>query len=610
MSAIPDRALAVWCPDWPVVAVGADPDTVAAVVVKNVIVACSFAARAEGVRRGQRTRDAQRLAPGLVLHPRDEAAEARAFEPVLGVLAEYTPRFEVVRPGLAALPVDGPARYFGGEDLVVRGIRDRIGELGVGAGVGVADGVFAAALAARSDTRVVPGRTAEFLASFPTSVLELPELVEPLARLGVGTLGRLAELPADAVAGRFGAAGVAAHRLARGLDARPPTPLRQGPDLAVEAVFDPPADASERIVFAAKALADELHTVLAQAGAACVRVAVEIHGAAGAGAEPEVSYRLWRHEGLLSSTAVAERVRWQLSGWQAQLSGAAAAEHARRQRADSQAQLSGTAAAEQARWQQSGSQAQPSGTAAAEHARRQQTSWQAQLAVPALPDDSFSELRKGVGVLFPGVTPMAQSAEIGDVGAETDADHGITRLRLIPDQLIPAFGVQPGLWGADEAPDRIARAAERLQAMYGPGGVTLAADGGGRMPLDQGVRTPYGDLPPERAVSAPWPAALPAPAPADVPRRPRPADVTDRDGAPVAVSGRLRLSAPPAVLVVGGSGERLRIVAWGGPWPLAERWWEPGAAVRRARFQAVTDDGRAWLLAVQDGAWLIEAVYD
>ncbi|MFD0634233.1 DNA polymerase Y family protein [Catenulispora yoronensis] len=357
------------------------------------------------MRRGQRVRDAQRLAPGLVVHARDEAAEARAFEPVLGVLAEYTPRFEVVRPGLAALPMDAPARYFGGEDLVVRGIRDRIGELGVGAGVGVADGVFAAALAARSDTRVVAGRTAEFLAAFPVPVLELPELDEPLARLGVRTLGRLAELPADAVAGRFGAAGVAAHRLARGLDARPPAPLRQGPDLTVETVFDPPADGSERIVFAAKALADELHAVLAQSGVACVRVAVEIHGtagaagvsgaagAAGAAGAPEVSYRLWRHEGLLSSTAVAERVRWQLSGWQIQL------------------QRNST-----------------------EHP------------------------------------------------ADHPADQGITRLRLIPDHLTPALGVQPGLWGADEAPDRIARAAERLQAMYGPNAVTLPADRGGRTP--------------------------------------------------------------------------------------------------------------------------------
>jgi protein ImuB len=559
--ATPDRALAVWCPDWPVVAVGADPDTAAAVVVKGLIVACSSAARAEGVRRGQRTRDAQRLAPELILYARDEAAEARAFEPVLNVLADFTPRFEVVRPGLAALPMDGPARYFGGEDLVVRAIRDRIGEVaggegGVGywgAGVGVADGVFAASLAARTDTQVVPGRTAEFLAAFPTTVLDLPELVEPLSRLGVNTLGRLAELPADAVTGRFGADGVAAHRLARGLDARPPAPLRQGPDLSVETVFDPPADGSERIVFAAKALADELHEVLAQAGVACVRVAVEIHGAAGPGAEPGISYRLWRHEGLLASTAVAERVRWQLSGWQVKLQA-----------------------------------------------------------------DSQSADAKAAGGVAAAYTETAHTeAAAAHIRAETPtADQGITRLRLVPDHLVPARGVQPGLWGADEAPDRIARAAERLQAMYGPHAVTLPAEAGGRSPADQGVRTPYGDLPPtatdafDAPAAAPWPAALPAPAPADVPREPRPAEVTDRDGAPVGVSGRLRVSASPALLALPETRERLRILSWAGPWPLAERWWEPAAAVRRARFQAVTDDGRAWLLTVRDGHWFVEAVYD
>jgi protein ImuB len=408
--------------------------------------------------------------------------------------------------------------------------------------------VFAASLAARTDTQVVPGRTAEFLTTFPTTVLDLPELVEPLSRLGVGTLGRLAELPADAVTGRFGADGVVAHRLARGLDARPPAPLRQGPDLSVETVFDPPIDGSERIVFAAKALADELHEVLAQAGVACVRVAVEIHGAAGPGSEPEVSYRLWRHEGLLASTAVAERVRWQLSGWQVKL-------QANSQNTDANA-LDGAAQAD-------------------------------------------------------------NECTAGHTRAETfTANQGITRLRLVPDHLVPARGVQPGLWGADEAPDRIARAAERLQAMYGPHAVTLPADAGGRSPADQGVRTPYGDLPPQATdafnapEAAPWPAALPAPAPADVPREPRPAEVTDRDGAPVGVSGRLRVSASPALLALPETRERLRILSWAGPWPLAERWWEPAAAVRRARFQAVTDDGRAWLLTVRDGHWFVEAVYD
>jgi len=52
-----------------------------------------------------------------------------------------------------------------------------------------------------------------------------------------------------------------------------------------------------------------------------------------------------------------------------------------------------------------------------------------------------------------------------------------------------------------------------------------------------------------------------------------------------------------------------RVAGWAGPWPLSERWWDPAAARRRARFQLATDDGRAWLAVVQDGRWQIEAGY-
>jgi hypothetical protein len=66
------------------------------------------------------------------------------------------------------------------------------------------------------------------------------------------------------------------------------------------------------VVFAAKTLAERLHSGLAARGLACVRVQVQVICADG----QEIT-RLWRHDGLLSSLAVAERVRWQLAGWRA-----------------------------------------------------------------------------------------------------------------------------------------------------------------------------------------------------------------------------------------------------------------------------------------------------
>ena len=52
------------------------------------------------------------------------------------------------------------------------------------------------------------------------------------------------------------------------------------------------------------------------------------------------------------------------------------------------------------------------------------------------------------------------------------------------------------------------------------------------------------------------------------------------------------------------------VVAWAGPWLADERWWDPPAHRRRARFQVVTADGRAHLLAIEGGCWWAEATYD
>ena len=83
----------------------------------------------------------------------------------------------------------------------------------------------------------------------------------------------------------------------------------------------------------------------------------------------------------------------------------------------------------------------------------------------------------------------------------------------------------------------------------------------------------------------------------------------DAAGVPVAVSGRGEPSAPPATLSVSVASPT-GVVAWAGPWPVEERWWDPPAARRRARFQLVTADGVARLVALESGRWWIEATYD
>ena len=458
----PVRVLVLWCPDWPL-----DPDG------------------------------------------------ARDFEQVVSLVEELCPRVEVLHPGACAIGARGPARYFGGEQALAGKIIETIAGGGFACSAGVADGLFAARLAARAAapgtaTLVPPGQASEFLAPYPVSVLDSEELTELLPRLGIVTLGEFARLPASQAANRFGMPGAAAHRLARGLDPRPLAARPPAADLTVSVAFDPPAELAEPVVFAAKALAEQMHDGLAARGLACVRVQVRVISADG-----QEHARLWRHDGLLSALAVAERVRWQLAGWQP------------------------------------GS---------------------------ALPDSAS-----------PG---------------------GITLLRLAPDLLVRAHGRQLGLWGDALVSDRVARAALRVQAMLGHGAVTRPVPAGGRSPAEQATLIPFGDTSdPERPPDRPWPGRIPAPVPATVCRDPLPARVADGAGAPVTVTGRAQISAPPARMSANG-GPWLAITAWAGPWPVAERWWRPQAARRRARFQLVTEDGVAWLAAVQDGRWQIEARYD
>jgi protein ImuB len=241
------------------------------------------------------------------------SAAARAFEPVVAIVADFCPQVEVLRPGVCAIATRGPARYFGGEAALARKLTEAVGRSGVSCQAGIADGLFAAGLAARAGPTgllVPPGETPEFLAGLPVGVLGIPELCELLPRLGIESLGQLAALPSAEAASRFGPPGKLASRLARGLDPRPLVPRPPAADLSVQQEFDPPAEQSEPAIFAAKVLADRMHDRLAAAGLACVRVRVEVRCADG----QELS-RLWRHDGLLSALAVAERVRWQLDGW-------------------------------------------------------------------------------------------------------------------------------------------------------------------------------------------------------------------------------------------------------------------------------------------------------
>jgi nucleotidyltransferase/DNA polymerase involved in DNA repair len=151
-----------------------------------------------------------------LLHEDEDGAALRSFARVVEAVEAYCPWVTTVRPGICSLPARGPARYFGGEGPLVRLVAEAASAVAGAAEVGVADGLFAAVLAARGGVIVPAGGTADFLAPFPVGVLGQPELAELLDRLGIRTLGDFAALPEAHVLGRFGSDGAAGHRVAGG----------------------------------------------------------------------------------------------------------------------------------------------------------------------------------------------------------------------------------------------------------------------------------------------------------------------------------------------------------------------------------------------------------
>ncbi|HEY5343027.1 MAG TPA: hypothetical protein VIJ66_05150 [Solirubrobacteraceae bacterium] len=207
----------------------------------------SGAAEAFGVQAGMALGEALARCPELGLVAADPLGVARVWEAVARALEGIGAALELDRPGLAYFAADGLRGLHGGEEGVIAAAREAVravgrssidGECSTGVGraarVGAGPTRFcalAAALDAGSRRAVVVEEKGarRYLAAQPLELLrfraETAALVEPLRRLGVRTLGELRALsPArpDAVADRFGEAGVLAHRLAGGAD----TPLR------------------------------------------------------------------------------------------------------------------------------------------------------------------------------------------------------------------------------------------------------------------------------------------------------------------------------------------------------------------------------------------------
>ncbi len=225
------------------------------IVGGGVVLAASYEAKARGVRTAMGGRQARELCPDAVVVPPRMEAYSAASKAVFAIFRDTTPLVEGISIDEAFLEVGGLRRLAGTPEEVAVRLRQRVrAEVGLAISVGVARTKFLAKVASavsKPDGLLIvePDHEEAFLLPLPVERLWGVGKVtsEKLHRLGIRTVGQLAELEESAAERLLGrAAGAHLHALARLRDPRPvDTTKRRGSIGSQRALGSRPRSAEE-----------------------------------------------------------------------------------------------------------------------------------------------------------------------------------------------------------------------------------------------------------------------------------------------------------------------------------------------------------------------------
>jgi DNA polymerase-4 len=212
---------------------------------RGVVSAASYEARRFGVHSAMPTTTARRLCPHGVFLPVRMRHYATVARQIRDILLSFTPLVEPLSLDEAFLNVRGCEGLFGPAPEIARRIKQRVrDETNLVASVGVAPNKFLAKLASdlrKPDALVVVSAdgVAAFLHPLPVGRIwgVGAKAEKRLHALGLHTVGQLAALPEEILAGHFGEAGRHVWRLANGLDDRFVVPDREAKSISTETTF-------------------------------------------------------------------------------------------------------------------------------------------------------------------------------------------------------------------------------------------------------------------------------------------------------------------------------------------------------------------------------------
>nr|WP_214108227.1 DNA polymerase IV [Acrocarpospora catenulata] len=222
---------------------------------RGVVLSATYEARRFGVHSAMPMTRARRLCPQAVVIPPSHGKYGRISRGVMEIFHAVTPDVEPLSVDEAFLDVSGARRRLGSPAAIAMMIRAQVAErFGITCSVGVASTKFVAKLASRECKPdgllvVAADRVVEFLHPLPVAALwGVGERTEQaLTRLGIRTVGDLAQVPVATLRREFGVAGAQLAALAWGRDERRVTSHTPDKSIGNEETFDHDVDDPETI---------------------------------------------------------------------------------------------------------------------------------------------------------------------------------------------------------------------------------------------------------------------------------------------------------------------------------------------------------------------------
>ena len=208
----------------------------------NRIYCLNGAAERLGLSAGMPFSDARAFCPDLQSRPADPLADRRFQHALRRWAVRYCPWVGLEDGNGLVLDITGTAHLFGGEAELLMDMRQRLSRAGISARIGLGDSRGAAwALAHHGEGAAPVGTALEALQDLPVAALRLEEkTVTGLGRLGLRTIGELANAARAPLTRRFGPSLLMRLDQALGQQPEQITPLKDPPHYGVRMTLPEP----------------------------------------------------------------------------------------------------------------------------------------------------------------------------------------------------------------------------------------------------------------------------------------------------------------------------------------------------------------------------------